>query len=91
MLDISGPLLPLSFLSLSHAQTRTQQSRHGAVHISQNTAQHLSRCQRDNGAACGARDGGDGGRTAWGGAKGRRGARRGAEGRAGRGRSVVCF
>lgn len=76
MLDISGPLLPLSFLSLSHAQTRTQQSRHGAVHISQNTAQHLSRCQRDNGAACGARDGG----TRDGQQAGREGAQRGAQG-----------
>lgn len=78
MLGISGPLLPLLSLSLSHAQMRIQQFSHGAFHISQNTAQHLSRCQRDNGAGRGREDGegGRGGRTG----AGREGARRGTQG-----------
>lgn len=53
MLDSNGPLLPLSSLSLSYAQTRTQESWHGVFHISQNTAQHLSRSQREDGAGRG--------------------------------------
>lgn len=78
MLGISGPLLPLLSLSLSHAQMRIQQFSHGAFHISKNTAQYLSRCQRDNGAVCRAREGGrGGGEDGQGrGAKGLRGARR---------------
>lgn len=55
MLDINGPLLPLSSLNLSYAQTRTQESWRGAFHISQNTAQHLSRSQREDGAGRGGR------------------------------------
>lgn len=83
MLDINGHLLPLSSLSLSYAQTRTQESWHGAFHISQNTAQHLSRRQKDDRAG---RRGRGVGRGTDGG-----GARRGVEERARQRRSVVCF